>query len=66
MTDEELVATALPLLEELIKRCLLTGSIQQAINGVWVSVTIIEVINNGGTLEVTLDDDAASIASASF
>jgi hypothetical protein len=64
MTDEELVAAALPLLKELIKRCLLVGSIQQAIEGVWVSVTIIEVFRSDIFLVVKLEDDAASIADA--
>ena len=64
MTDEELVETALPLLKELIKRCLLVGSIQQAIKGKWVSVTIIGVVCSDVVLVVKLEDDAASVADA--
>jgi hypothetical protein len=64
MTDEELVVAALPLLRELIQRCLLAGSIQQAVEGVWVSVTIIEVFRSDVFLVVKLEDDAESIADA--
>jgi len=66
MTDEELTATALPLLKELIGRRLLVGSIQQSSTGAWVSSTIIAVAANGLTLNLQLEDDAASIASATF
>jgi len=64
MTDEELGAAALPLLRELIKRCLLVGEIQQSIGGIWVSVTIIGVSRSDVFLVVTLEDDAESIADA--
>ena len=64
MTDEELGAAALPLLRELIKRCLLVGEIQQSIDGIWVSVTIIGVSRSDVFLVVTLEDDAESIADA--
>ena len=66
MTDEELHAVALPLLRELIDRRLLVGIIQQSPTGVWVSSTIIAVATNGVTLNLELEDDAASIASATF
>lgn len=66
MTDDELHARALPLLKELIARRMLVGSIQQSPSGVWVSNTIIAVATDGLTLSLELEDDAASIASATF
>jgi hypothetical protein len=66
MTDEELQATALPLLQELVKRQMLVVSIDVPAppghSGMCTTSAIVDVIPNGLTLDCQLEDDAQQIA----
>jgi hypothetical protein len=66
MTDEQLQAAALPLLQELINREMLIVSIDVSPPpghpGMWTTSTVIEVVPNGLTLDLQLDDDTDEIA----
>ena len=66
MTDEELHATALPLLQELVKRQMLVVSIDVPAPpghaGMCTTSAIVDVIPNGLTLDCQLEDDARQIA----
>lgn len=64
MTDEELLKAALSLLKNLVEQRLLIGGIRQSASGEWVTSTIFKVVSHGLVLEVRLEDDAESIASA--
>jgi hypothetical protein len=66
MKDDELCAAALPLLRELVARRMLYGAIRQSEKGEWVLCTALGVVANGVIVEIRLEDDAASIASATF
>jgi hypothetical protein len=66
MTDEELKAVSLPLLKELVNRHMIYGEIQTGPAGVWVISAVVEADAHGLLLVVSLEDDAASIASATF
>lgn len=66
MTDEKLCATVLPLLRELVARRMLYGVIRQNVEGEWVLCTALGIKADGVIVEIRLEDDAASIASATF
>ena len=66
MTDEQLRMAALPLLRELIDRRMITALVRMSPKGIWVTSTIIGMETESFTLQVQVEDDAESIASATF
>jgi hypothetical protein len=66
MTNEQLQAAALPLLQELIKRGMLIASIDVPAPpghpGMCTTSTVTDVVPNGLTLDLGLDEDTDDIA----
>ena len=66
MTNQQLQATALSLLQELIKRDMLIVSIgvpaPPGHPGMYTTSTVIDVIPNGLALDLQLEDDTDNIA----
>jgi hypothetical protein len=66
MTDEQLQAAALPLLEELIRRELLIVSIDVPARpghpGMMTTSTVTDVVPNGLALDLGIDGDSDAIA----
>jgi hypothetical protein len=66
MTDEQLLAAALPILQELIERDMLIVSIDVPAPlghpGMYTTSTVTDVMPNGLALDLQLDDDTDHIA----